>query len=126
MAFNMTRQQKCAPECLDKITYPIENGQRRLIGEVFKDELRSGDIVIVADIDEVVTPEALQALLKCEPPSFLEAKTDLKNGKVPCGRNSRTKVLFKSQYMYFHIDCPIEKVWWHPDAVPADCLLHGD
>jgi hypothetical protein len=108
-----------------------QNGQRKLIAEGFKDlatgvtELSEEDVVMVADLDEVPTRDAMRALSECEPPQFSAAKHDFRSGQKPCEEGKQNKVLFKSQYVYFYVDCPITHLWWHPDAVSAVCLLHG-
>jgi len=40
--------------------------------------------------------------------------------------SSQAKVLLKSQVFEYYVDCPMTRpIWWHPDAMPAVCLMEG-
>eukprot|EP00747_Dinoflagellata_sp_TGD_P108097 gnl/TRDRNA2_/TRDRNA2_170313_c1_seq8.p1 gnl/TRDRNA2_/TRDRNA2_170313_c1~~gnl/TRDRNA2_/TRDRNA2_170313_c1_seq8.p1 ORF type:complete len:451 (+),score=47.55 gnl/TRDRNA2_/TRDRNA2_170313_c1_seq8:37-1353(+) len=117
---------------LENLDMAIEEFQRTQIVAGFKNddgawELQPSDIVIIADSDEIPLRESLAALLVCDIPAFSNVAQRIKRGDDPkkvCKEDA--KILLKSQVYEYYADCPTTSVWWHPDAILADCLIQGD
>lgn len=113
--------------------FAIEKYQRSEIARGFKNEkgkwgMQNSDIVLIADSDEIPLREALVGLMECMNPTFERVKSRIAKGedaKAVCAKDA--KVLLKSQVFEFYLDCPVKvPVWWHPDAILADCMMNGD
>eukprot|EP00747_Dinoflagellata_sp_TGD_P081733 gnl/TRDRNA2_/TRDRNA2_161429_c0_seq4.p1 gnl/TRDRNA2_/TRDRNA2_161429_c0~~gnl/TRDRNA2_/TRDRNA2_161429_c0_seq4.p1 ORF type:complete len:441 (-),score=46.29 gnl/TRDRNA2_/TRDRNA2_161429_c0_seq4:38-1360(-) len=112
--------------------YEVQMFQRSQIGEGFKGnsgewEMQAGDIVIIADSDEIPLKETLAALLECDNPTFSQVKLKINDGENPkevCAKDA--KMILRSQAFEYYLDCPTNKGWFHPDAMLAECLMHGD
>jgi len=80
------------------------------------------DVVILTDQDEVPTRVSLRALAECNPPPFKAPRAG--------GSCAKPKVAFRTQSYIFNFDCATQEgetgLWWHPDAVPAECVMNGD
>lgn len=111
--------------------FQIEQWSRAQIERGFKDSEgrwlpNDDDIVIYADSDEIPMPSILVAMQHCEVPVFAEAKRKMAAGENATEVCERAKLALKSQVYEYFLDCPVKQpVWWHPDAIPATCVLNG-
>jgi hypothetical protein len=80
--------------------YDVEIEQRMLLEEGFQEdgkwEMQPGDIVMIADQDEIPTAESMRAMLECEPPMFAQARA---GGSCNEGK---PKLLWKTQVGQAH------------------------
>ena len=104
--------------------------QRIMLASGFKQggkwEMEPEDIVLITDQDEIPTVEGIRALSECDPSQF-EAARRAADPKTTCATGDH-KVVFKSQILMFYFDCPTAGPgpWWHPDAIPAECVTSGE
>jgi len=101
----------------------IERGFRNLENQWIPQE---DDIIIVADSDEIPLPSILVAMQHCEVPVFAEAKRRMTAGEDAKQACQGAKLALMAQVYEYFMDCPVTKpIWWHPDAMPAACVMKG-
>lgn len=114
-------------------TYATERVQREWLKHGFrggdgKMEPVPGDVIMVADGDEIPTREVMQALVDCDVTHFVESRKQIAAGRNPCrDKGGKVKVLMRTQVFQSYFDCPVKApLWWHPDAIMAECILNGE
>ena len=118
--------------------YGREEAIRNSIGDVWRDlGMRHSDLAIVSDADEYISRDFLMALQVCDP--FPMYRKHLIEPGMKQNRCRKTKLMSRSNTYSSYMDCPQQakyhnqtkvykgiRMYWHPDIIPASCLLDRD
>ncbi|CAK0859447.1 unnamed protein product, partial [Prorocentrum cordatum] len=112
--------------------FVLEQWTRAQMEQGFKDshgnwEMEEGDIVIVADSDEIPLRHFLAALQYCEVPSFKMVNLMLDQGMEHTLACRGAVVPLRSQVYEYFMDCPTKQpIWMRPNVALARCLMNGE